>query len=68
MTAVPMMTERAGGTRWRSALTQERIVLALAAVLFLIFSATLSGFLTPNNLLTLLRSVRMDAAGKLVWM
>jgi ribose transport system permease protein len=36
---------------------QERIVLTLAAILFVIFAATLDGFLTAQNVLTLLRSV-----------
>jgi ribose transport system permease protein len=38
-------------------LTQERIVLAIAIALFVIFSATLNKFLTPENVLTLIRSV-----------
>jgi ribose transport system permease protein len=36
---------------------QERIVLTLAAILFVIFAVTLDGFLTAQNVLTLLRSV-----------
>lgn len=37
--------------------TQERIVLALAAILFLVFALTLRRFIDPDNLLTLLRNV-----------
>ena len=36
---------------------QERIVLTLAVVLFGVFALTLDGFLTPQNILTLIRSV-----------
>jgi ribose transport system permease protein len=39
------------------ALTQEKIVLLIALVLFCIFSFALNGFLSSGNLLTLLRSV-----------
>ena len=39
------------------ALTQEKIVLAIAAALFCVFSVFLKGFLSPGNLLTLLRGV-----------
>ena len=38
-------------------LTQEKIVLLIAIVLFCVFSIFLRGFLSPNNILTLLRSV-----------
>lgn len=41
----------------RVSLSQEKIVLILAIVLFAIFSALLPGFFTTQNLLTLLRSV-----------
>lgn len=37
--------------------SQERIVLALAVILFLVFSLTLPHFIDPKNLLTLLRNV-----------
>src|SRR5271167_1824792 len=37
--------------------TQEGIVFALAVVLFAAFSLTLSNFLTPGNLIALVRSV-----------
>jgi ribose transport system permease protein len=40
--------------RW---FTQERIVLTLAMLLFLLFSATLPGFATHDNILSLVRSV-----------
>ena len=40
-----------------AALTQEKIVLLIAIVLFCVFSFFLKGFLSPNNILTLLRSV-----------
>jgi len=40
-----------------AALTQEKIVLLIAIVLFCVFSIFLRGFLSPNNILTLLRSV-----------
>ena len=36
---------------------QERIVFTLGAILFAVFALTLDGFLTPQNILTLLRSV-----------
>jgi ribose transport system permease protein len=39
------------------ALTQEKIVLLIALVLFCIFSFALNGFLSSGNLLTLVRSV-----------
>jgi len=39
------------------ALTQEKIVLLIAAALFCVFSVFLRGFLSPGNLLTLLRGV-----------
>jgi ribose transport system permease protein len=39
------------------ALTQEKIILLIAFALFCIFSFALGGFLSPGNLLTLLRSV-----------
>jgi len=39
------------------ALTQEKIVLVIAAALFCVFSVFLKGFLSPGNLLTLLRGV-----------
>lgn len=38
-------------------LNQERIVLAIAVGLFVIFSATLSGFLSPGNVLSLVQNV-----------
>src|ERR1700693_716057 len=38
-------------------ITQESVVFALAAVLFVIFSLTLHNFLTPGNLIALVRSV-----------
>ena len=38
-------------------ITQESVVFALAAVLFVIFSLTLHNFLTPGNLVALVRSV-----------
>lgn len=38
-------------------LSQERIVFAIAAVMFLAFSVTLNGFLSPANLLALIQSV-----------
>lgn len=38
-------------------LSQERIVLAIAAGLFVLFSATLPGFLDPGNLLSLVQNV-----------
>ncbi len=41
----------------RSPWTQERIVLAIAIVVFLLFAATLDHFLTSDNLLALLQSV-----------
>src|SRR5271169_5683424 len=37
--------------------TQESVVFALAAVLFVLFSLTLHNFLTPGNLIALVRSV-----------
>ncbi len=37
--------------------TQESVVFALAAVLFVIFSFALHNFLTPGNLIALVRSV-----------
>lgn len=37
--------------------SQERIVLAIAAVMFVVFGATLRGFLAPGNLLSLVQSV-----------
>ena len=36
---------------------QERIVFTLATVLFIVFAIALNGFLTPQNILALLRSV-----------
>lgn len=51
--SIPM----ARGARWTRHLTQERIVLLLALVLFVVFTQTLSNFLTTQNMLTLLRSV-----------
>src|SRR5580698_2815328 len=39
------------------ALNQEKIVLLIALALFCVFSFFLRGFLSPGNLLTLLRSV-----------
>src|SRR5271170_8433700 len=45
-----------GGIRaW--AVSQEKIVLLIAAVLFLVFSVFLKGFLSSGNLLTLVRGV-----------
>ena len=38
-------------------ITQESVVFALAAVLFVVFSLTLHNFLTPGNLVALVRSV-----------
>jgi ribose transport system permease protein len=38
-------------------ITQESVVFALAAALFLVFSATLHNFLTPGNIIALVRSV-----------
>ena len=38
-------------------LNQERIVLFIAAGLFVVFSVTLGGFLTPGNLLSLVQNV-----------
>jgi ribose transport system permease protein len=38
-------------------LTQEQIVLAISALLFVIFAATLKGFLAPDNLLALIQNV-----------
>ena len=38
-------------------ITQESVVFALAAVLFVAFSFTLHNFLTPGNLIALVRSV-----------
>jgi ribose transport system permease protein len=43
--------------KWRLSLSQEQIVFVLAVLLFAIFSIALPGFLTAQNLLTLLRSV-----------
>src|ERR1700685_1212775 len=40
-----------------AALTQEKIVLLIAIALFCAFSFFLKGFLRPDNILTLLRSV-----------
>ncbi len=45
-----------GGTR-ALAVSQEKIVLLIAAVLFCVFSVFLNGFLSPGNLLTLVRGV-----------
>ena len=39
------------------ALTQERMVFGISMILFVVFSLTLSGFLTIGNLLSLLQSV-----------
>src|ERR1700677_4622380 len=39
------------------ALTQEKIVLLIALALFCVFSFFLRGFLSPGNLLTLVRGV-----------
>src|SRR5277367_1023906 len=45
-----------GGIRaW--AVSQEKIVLLIAAVLFLVFSVFLRGFLSSGNLITLVRGV-----------
>ncbi len=38
-------------------MTQEGVVFLLAVVLFILFAATLHNFLTPGNLIALLRSV-----------
>ena len=38
-------------------LTQERIVLIIAVVLFVVFSVTLNGFIDPSNLLSLVQNV-----------
>jgi ribose transport system permease protein len=38
-------------------LTQERIVLGIAVILFVVFGVTLPGFLAPGNLLSLVQSV-----------
>ena len=43
--------------KWRLSLSQEQIVFVLAVLLFAVFSILLPGFLTAQNLLTLLRSV-----------
>ena len=43
--------------KWRVSLGQEQIVLILAILLFAAFSVLLPGFLTAQNLVTLLRSV-----------
>ncbi len=48
-------------TRRGGLLNQERIVLGLAVLLFALFSATLPGFLTTQNIITLLRSVSVLA-------
>ena len=53
------MLQAAGDSfvKWRLSLSQEQIVFVLAVLLFAIFSIMLPGFLTAQNLLTLLRSV-----------
>ena len=38
-------------------LNQERIVLLIAVLMFVLFSATLNGFLSPDNLLSLVQNV-----------
>jgi ribose transport system permease protein len=38
-------------------MTQEQVILALTAVMFVVFALTLPGFLSANNLIALLRSV-----------
>ncbi len=48
-------------TRRGGVLNQERIVLGLAVLLFALFSVTLPGFLTAQNIITLLRSVSVLA-------
>jgi hypothetical protein len=37
--------------------SQERIAFTLAVILFVVFAVSLDGFLTPRNILSLLRSV-----------
>ncbi|MFO1089930.1 MAG: ABC transporter permease [Hyphomicrobiales bacterium] len=45
--------EQSSGFAW----TQERIVFALAVILFVVSAATLKGFLAPDNLIAIVRSV-----------
>lgn len=49
-------SESVGGRR-AVYLSQERIVLAIAALMFVVFGLTLPGFLDPGNLLSLVQSV-----------
>ncbi len=49
-------SERIGGRR-ATYFSQERIVLAIAAVMFVLFGLTLPGFLAPGNLFSLVQSV-----------
>ncbi|TPL01605.1 MULTISPECIES: ABC transporter permease [unclassified Mesorhizobium] len=46
-------------TRHRIGLTQELIVFVVAVLLFLYFSVALNGFLSPENILNLIRNVAM---------
>lgn len=46
----------AGGSGWQ-VLNQERIVLGIAIVIFLVASAGLPGFLAPGNLVSIVRSI-----------
>ncbi len=48
-------------------ITQESVVFALAAVLFVLFSFTLHNFLTPGNLIALVRSVSILVSLDLAW-
>lgn len=48
---------RRPASRRALAITQEQIVLAIGALLFVVFAITLHGFLTPDNLLSLLQNV-----------
>lgn len=44
-------------TKAMGPLTQEKVVFAITVAMFVVFGLFLSGFLAPNNLLALLRSV-----------
>ncbi len=59
MTSLPSIGRRRafGGTVKRVLLTQEGIVLALAVAALVAFSIALPGFLSPGNLISLVRSV-----------
>ena len=54
-----MQTASSGkaGDRRSAYFSQERIVLAIAVVMFVLFGLTLPGFLAPGNLLSLVQSV-----------